>query len=695
MASNQHKQILSEYLFNPAHVALIGVSSNPKKNTARPLRFSRQHGCQVVLYPINHSQQEVMGEQAWPAVEACPTNVDHAFVMVGSDLVMAQLEACAQAGAKVVTIYSDGFGEAGADGQQRQQALVDRARELGLRIIGPNSIGLANLQTGLVMSVNAVFEAPDLIAGSVSLVSQSGSMMGSLLSRASARGLGFAKTISVGNESDVSVGEIVDALVDDDSTTVILLFLETIRDAPCLAKALDRAAAAGKPVIAYKLGRSEQGDALAQSHTGALAGNDKAVDAFLKAHAVLRVRQLETLFEIIPLAITYRRPVVPRDRPVRVAVITTTGGGAATVVDNLGLESVEAVAPPQAFIDHMRARGLNLRRVPVMDLTLAATSEQYQDLLEQLLECDWCDAVLSVVGSSAQFHPELAVKPLTRARKSGNKPLVVFLAPEAMASLQVLQQAGIAAFRTPESCAQALALFFEPLAQPPAPQGQERWPVGLPKQGTLSEYQSGQVFASVGVKLAPQMLVQSADEVTLHYPVVAKISSADILHKTEVNGVKIGLANVDELADAIVEIANNVRAAKPHAKLDGYLVQTMQLKLIELLLGYRRDPLVGPTVLLSAGGVAAELMPDVSIRLAPVTLEQAQAMIEEVTITKLVRGYRNLPRGDCHALAQTIVAFSRLACFEDPVILEAEINPLFVQADGVVAVDGLISLAKS
>lgn len=693
MPSNESSQTFSEALFTPKHVALIGVSSNPKKNTARPLKFSRHHGCKVTLYPVNHSQQAVLGEQAWPSVTACPTPVAHAFVMVGSELVMEQLEACANAGAKVVTIYSDGFGEAGAEGQKKQAALVARAKELGVRVIGPNSIGLANLQTGLVMSVNAVFEAPELIAGSVSLVSQSGSMMGSLLSRAAARGFGFAKTVSVGNESDVTVGEIVDVLVDDVCTKVILLFLETIRDAPCLARALERARSQGKPVIAYKLGQSEQGDALAQSHTGALAGNDKAVDAFLKAYGVLRVRQLETLFEIIPLVTAYQRPKLPRDHTVRVAVITTTGGGAATVVDNLGLESVVAQAPPQAFIDHMRTRGLALRPVPVMDLTLAATSEQYQDLLEQLLTCDWCDAVLSVVGSSAQFHPELAVKPLTRARHRGDKPLVVFLAPEAAGSLQLLQQADIAAFRTPESCAQALAIFFEQTGQPPAPLTDQAWPDDVPKHGRLSEFQAGQVFGSLGVQLAPQVLVQDAREVALEYPVVAKISSPDIPHKTEVDGVKVGLSNVDELTAAMAQIASSVRKFKPDAKLDGYLVQTMQPKLIELLLGFRHDPLVGPTVLLGAGGIAAELMPDISIRLAPVTLEQAWEMIEEVTVTKLVRGYRRLPQGDCDALAHTIVQFSHLACLQDPVIAEAEINPLFVQPDGVVAVDGLISLS--
>ncbi len=693
MTRSDSNATLSQALFNPSQVALIGVSSNPKKNTARPLRFSRQHHCDVTLYPVNHTQTAVLEEQAWQTVGACPGPVDHAFIMVNGQRVLEQVEACGEAGVKLLTIYSDGFGETGPEGQAKQDELVARARELGMRVVGPNSIGLANLHTGLIMSVNAVFETKEMIAGSVSLVSQSGSMMGSLLSRAAARGFGVSKTISVGNESDVTVGEIVDVLVDDEQTSVILLFLETIRDAPCLARALARASEVGKPVIAYKLGRSEQGDALAQSHTGALAGNDKAIESFLKSYGVLRVHHLETLFEIIPLALMYPRPHLPPGQPLRVAVITTTGGGAATVVDNLGLASGIAVAPPDHFINHMQSRGLTLRSAPVMDLTLAATSEQYQDLLEQLLLSDWCDAVLSVVGSSAQFHPELAVKPLTQASKPDTKPLVVFLAPEAMASLQVLQQAGMAAFRTPESCAHALAVFFEAAQQPPVRVEPIEWLKGLPKQGSLTEYQAGQLFGALGLKIAPQALIQAPQEMALTYPVVLKVSSPDVAHKTEVGGVTVGIENDKALSTAMTDMKRRVQGAKPDARLDGFLVQTMQTKLIELILGYRLDPLVGPTVLLGAGGVTAELVPDVCVRLAPVTLVQAREMIEAVTLTRLVRGYRNLPLGDCEALAQAIVDFSTLACIQDPQIVEAEINPLFVQADGVVAVDGLVILA--
>lgn len=689
-----HDGTFAQALLAPRAIALVGASGDPAKNTARPLRFMRKHGYGGRIFPINPARTEILNEPAYPGLDALPGPVDHVFIMVPGAQVAGQLEACARAGAKVVTIYSDGFGETGAQGRAAQDALVAQARRLGLRLLGPNSIGLANIHAGAIISVNAVFESDSLPAGPLSLVSQSGSMMGSLLSRAAARGFGFAKSVSVGNESDISVGEVVAALADDDETGAILLFLETLRDAPVLARALERARTAGKPVVAYKLGRSAQGDALAQSHTGAMAGNDAAVDAFLRAHGVLRVQSLETLFEIVPLALRYGRHVPPARAP-RVAVITTTGGGAATVVDNLGLRGLEAACPPDEFIARMAARGLRLRPAPIIDLTLAASGAQYQDLLEQLLESDWCDAVLSVAGSSAQFHPELAVQPLVRARKPDDKPVAAFLAPEAMASLQVLQREGIAGFRTPESCAEALALFLRrPVAPPPPDQDAAfDWPASLPAAGVLTEHEAGQVFGRLGVPMAATRLVPlDAPAHDLRYPVVLKISSRDILHKTDAGGVRVGIRDAAELRRQAAGMLADVRARAPQARLDGMLVQQMEDRLLELILGYRRDPLVGPIVVLGAGGVAAELAPDVAVRLAPVARDQAMQMIEEVRATRLVRGFRGLPRGDCEALADAIVAFSRLAHVRGACVAEAEINPLFVRQDGVIAVDGLLNL---
>lgn len=687
------KEEFAQALFSPRAIALVGASGNLQKNTARPMRFMRKHGFSGKIYPINRTQSEIMGEPAYADLADLPGPIDHAFVMVASELVIPLLEPMAKAGAKVVTIYSDGFGETGPEGMAVQNTLIARAKELGLRIIGPNSIGVADLHSGMIISVNAAFEAETLIAGELSLVSQSGSMMGSLIARANARGFGFAKSVSVGNESDVTVGEVIDALVDDPKTKVILLFLETIRDSVQLGQALERARAQNKPVIAYKIGRSEQGDSLAQSHTGALAGNDVAVDAFLRAHGVMRVRNLETLFELAPLAQKYSGKTPPHPTPARVAVITTTGGGAATVVDNLGLLGLVAVAPPASFIAHMAKRGMHIRQTSIIDLTLAATSAQYKDLLEQLMQADWCDAILSVVGSSAQFHPELAVKPLVESNKLDTKPLTVFLAPEAMTSLGLLKKAGIAAFRTPESCADALAVFFEQRGAAPQSIPAVQWPVDLPRQGLLTEYEASRVFAKLGVPVAACALVSTTQPThPISYPVVVKISSRDVPHKTEAGGVKVGIKDDASFALAAQEIQDSVKQYAPQARIDGLLVQQMQGRLLELILGYRNDALVGPTVILGAGGITAELSPDFSIRLAPVTLAQAKEMIDEVRITKLIKGFRGLPEGDCEALARAVVDFSALAACKGVHVLEAEINPLFVQENGVVAVDGLIRL---
>lgn len=688
----------SQALLDPQAVALVGASGDVSKNTARPMRFMRKHGFTGRIYPVNPSRSEILGEPAFPDLRSLPEPVDHVFIMVPGDRVPALLPDCAAAGAKVVTIYSDGFAEKDEAGRMRQEEMVRQAADLGLRLLGPNSIGMANAHSGAVLSVNAVFEAENLLRGRAALVSQSGSMMGSLLSRAAARGVGFSKSISVGNESDISVGEVVDALVDDPHTEVILLFLETIRSVDTLSAALRRAYEAGKPVVAYKLGRSPQADLLSQSHTGAIAGSDSAVDAFFAAHGVVRVVMLETLFEIIPLLQRYGRVATSAPAP-RVAVITTTGGGAATVVDSLGVRGIESAIPPDDFIEHMAARGLKIKPAPVIDLTLAATSAQYKDLLEQLLTAPWCDAVLSVVGSSAQFHPQLAVRPLVEANKPPRKPLAVFLAPDAPDSLRLLLDAGIAAFRTPEACADALASFLRRRAPKHIPAAETvtqdlAWPNDVARSGMLTEYEAGKVFAALRVDMPRTVLLRSGERShDIDYPVVAKICSRDIPHKTEAGGVRVGIRSDVELDQAIQAMTESASAYRPDADIDGVLVQSMEDKLLELIVGYRRDPAVGPSIMLGAGGISAEIIKDFSVRTAPVDETTAWEMIEEVSMTQLIRGYRGLPKGNCDALVSLIVNLSRLAMVEGVTVEEAEINPVFVSSERAVAVDGLIRLA--
>ncbi|HEX6318251.1 MAG TPA: acetate--CoA ligase family protein [Burkholderiales bacterium] len=631
---------LAQALFAPRAVALIGASGDAAKNTARPQRYLRKHGYAGRILPINPGRGEVLGEAAYPSLAAAPGEVDHAFIMVAD--VERALEDCGAKRVPVASIYSDGFADQG--NFERQLSLAKRAKALGIRLLGPNSMGVIDARGGLALTVNAVLEMERLPAGGVSIVSQSGTMLGTVLSRGAARGLGFAKLVSVGNEADLGVGELVELLAADADTRVILLFLETIRDAARLAAAARRTHAAGKAVAAYKLGRSALGESLARSHTGALAGSDAALDAYFRDCGIVRVDLLETFIEISPLLVERKPPDLRR--PGRVAVVSTTGGGAATVVDRLGLRGIELAS--------------------MHDLTMAATRESYRATLERLRESPDCDAVLAVVGSSAQFHPQLAVQPILQCARAG-KPVAAFMTPHAEASLALCAQHGVPAFRTPEACADALAAFLS--WQSPGKRPAPSLPESLPENPF-------ELFAALGVPVAPWQIAEPpAYAHNVPYPVAVKL--AGVAHKTEKAGVVLNVQDRAQL-DAAVKAFDSGKV----------LIQKMETGLAEAIVGYRDDPVVGPLVLVGAGGVLSEIYRDFAVRVAPVSPEEAAAMIAEVKGFAPLRGYRNLPRGDLAALAQAVARVSALALA--PGIAEAEINPLLVKSQGVVAVDALV-----
>jgi acyl-CoA synthetase (NDP forming) len=660
-------------LFAPRAVALVGASGDAAKNSARPMRFLRKHGYAGRIVPINASRSEVLGERAWRSLAEAPGDIDHAFIMTPGDSVERALEECGERGIPVATIFSDGFADAGPEGAARQARLIARARELGVRVLGPNSMGLVDVPGRVALTVNAVLEMGALPAGTTSFVSHSGTMLGTVLSRGAARGLGFAKLVSVGNEADLGVGELVALLAEDPGTKVILLFLETIRDGAKLAAAARKAHAAGKPVVAYKLGRSQLGAALARSHTGALAGEDAALTAYFRDCGIVRVDMIETLIEIAPLLAGRSPPDL--SRAARVAVVTTTGGGAASVVDRLGMLGIETVAPNS--------------KSPIIDLTMTATAEQYTAVLDDLLASPQCDGVLAVVGSSAQFHPQLAVEPIVRSRKNA-KPLAVFLTPHAEHSLSLLAGQGIAAFRTPEACADALAAIFRwrsPRTGAAAEPGE--WPTDLSRRGRLDEAQALALFASLGIPVAEHAIAQPPGYAhSIRYPVAAKALSAELQHKTEAGAVCLDIADRAEFDREVRAMIARVPAGR------AVMVQKMESGLAEAIVGYRDDPVVGPIALVGAGGTLAEIYRDYALRLAPVSEEEAAVMIGEVKGLATVRGYRGLPRGDVRALAQAVAALSRLALIAGRPVAEGEINPLIVKREGVVAVDGLVVMKE-
>lgn len=669
---------LARALFAPRAIALVGASGDPAKNTARPLRYLRKHGYGGKIFPVNPGRSVVFDLPCFKSVSAIQGEVDQAFIMVED--VEAALEDCGRKAVPVATVFSDGFADAGEAGLARQRRLAARARELGVRLLGPNSMGMINLTGRVPLTVNAVLEMDAPPAGGTSMVSQSGTMLGTVLSRGAARGLGFSKLLSVGNEADLGVGELVELLAADPETRSILLFLETVRDAERLAAGARAAQAAGKPVVAYKLGRSKLGERLARSHTGALAGEDAALDAYFRACGIVRVDMLETLIEIGPLLAGRHppEPGPPTDAPraPRVAVVTTTGGGAASVVDRLGTLGIETASPDADS--------------PIVDLTMGRRSAGYGKTVDALLDFPGCDAVLAVVGSSAQFHPQLAVEPILAARRTA-KPLAVFLTPQADESLALLAQAGIAAFRTPEACADALRAYFSwQVPRPAVRSALIGWPAHLPPKGKLTESESLGLFAALGVTVVPSAIAEApAFEHGIAYPVAVKVLSADIAHKSEVGGVVLGVGNAQELKEVAGKIAR--ATGWPVEQL---LVQKMESGLAEAIVGYRDDPVVGPLVMVGAGGILAELYNDVVLRLAPVTEAEAMEMVAQVKGFAALRGYRGLPQGDLRALARSVAALSRLALLAGRPVREAEANPVIVKAAGAVAVDALAVLKE-
>jgi acetate---CoA ligase (ADP-forming) len=683
---------LREALFAPRSVAIVGQSDDPTKTAGRPLKFLRQLGYAGRVYPINPRRDTVLGERAWPSLAVLPEAPDHVYIVTPTEAAVAAVEECGRLGAKVATVLADGFAESGAAGLAREAKLREVCATTGLRVVGPSSLGIVDLRTKSMMTANAAFDETELPVGRIFAASHSGSLIGSLLTRGKARGIGFAGLVSVGNEVDLSLGDICEATLDDPGIDGYMLFLETMRHADSLRRFALGAAQRGKPILAYKLGRSAAARELAVSHTGALAGEDDVADVFLRSCGIARVETFDALIEGLPLL---ARVPAARGRSKRVGVMTTTAGGATMVVDPLANRGVTIEPASAATLARLAAAGIEVHAAQLIDLTIAgAQYETMKAALDTLLSAPEFDLVLVVVGSSARAQPEKTVRPIIDSA-GASKPLVAFIAPDAPEALAALSRGGVPNFRTPEACADAIAaaLARQPpkitKAQIPRPSGGDG--------RMLDELDAGELLDRLGIACVRSIPlaadITDAPALPFGYPVAVKVLSAEIPHKTDVGGVVLGVRNSAGLMAAIRKIATQVAAQKSGIRVKYVLVQPMLSGLGEALVGYRIDRDVGPIVMVAAGGILAEIARDRSLRLAPVDLDTAREMIAEVRGLIPLSGYRGKPKGDLDALAQAIVALSRLA--DDSTVAEAEINPLIVRpaGQGVVAVDALVKLA--
>jgi acyl-CoA synthetase (NDP forming) len=690
---------LAQALFAPRSVAIVGQSDDAGKAAGRPLKFLRRIGYAGDIYPVNPRRERVLGERAWPSLSALPQVPEHAYIVTTTAAAIEAVEECGRLGVRVASVLADGFAEAGPQGVAREARLRAVCAQTGIRVVGPSSLGVVDLRSKAMLSANAAFDGAELAAGRTFVASHSGSMIGALATRGDARGVRFAALVSVGNEIDLSLGEICETTLEDPGIDSYMLFLETLRHADRLRRFAVGAAERGKPVIAYKLGRSAAARELAVTHTGALAGEDDIADVFLKSCGIARVDTLEGLIEgslLLP-----RVPMAAaRPRGTYVGVVTTTAGGATMVVDPLASRGIEIKPPSGDTLAQLAAAGIEVRPARIVDLTIAgARYESMKSALDILLAAPEFDLVVAAVGSSARSYPQATVRPLVECGGAG-KPLAVFLVPEAPEALAALSRAGLPSFHTPEACADAVAAVLA--CRPPVAAARRAGvhrssPEGPGGTGTiLDEEASGALLDRLGIARAASVALDadmaSPPVLPFPYPVAVKILSADIPHKTDVGAVVLGIADGAALLDEMHKMRARVCARMPAARCDRVLVQPMISGVGEMLVGYRVDRDVGPLVMAAAGGVLAELARDRSLRLAPVDLSEAREMIGDLRTLAALSGYRGRPQGDLDALAAAIAALSRLV--DEPSIAEAEINPLIVRpaGEGVVAVDALIRM---
>ena len=691
-------------LLRPRSIAIVGASQDPTKIGGRPLHLLRQHGYAGQIFPINPRSAEVQGLKAYSSVMDVTETPDLALIAVEAEKALEAVEQCAARGVRGVVVFSSGFAELGEAGKALQNRLRDAARRTGMRVLGPNCLGAVSIADKSIATFSIVLENGLPAAGTLGIVSQSGNLGSFTMRLASERGVGVSRFMTTGNECDVDVADGIAWLARDPATRVILCCLETCRDASRLIASLEEARNAGKPVIALKIGTSAAGQAAAASHTGALAGSDAVFDAVLARAGAVRVRSIEELINLGDAASMLLPDRLPRGS--RVALLTASGGFGILLADAAqaaGLSMPElSEATQKAILDVVPFASA---RNPV-DATAQMSSrpEMLQKILSAVVADDGCDAVLMPLPLSL-YVPRLRsvyIETLRRIREQYPDRVIVLCVRGPSDAVAELRAIGYPVVDSFDGCCATLAALTRlrvALAKPAVvsivPASERAKP--LAADALRHEFGAKRALAAAGIPVLKEYLVQDPDAATsaaleVGFPVVLKIASPDLSHKTEVGGVKVNLVSAGEVRRAFAEIWQSVTAKAPQAAIDGMLVAPMAKGIAELILGTTTDPVFGPVVMVGLGGIFAEIVQDVSVQTAPVSEALAMEMLRSLKAFAVLNGARGRPKADIAAAARAIAVLSNFAIAHAETVSEIDINPLLLmpEGQGVVALDALL-----
>ena len=700
-------------LLNPQAIAVVGASDRPGSAGRLVLENLRNLGFPGSVYAVHPRHESVLGYPCYPELGALPGPVDSVAVLLGADKVLGILEQAVHAGAKAAWVLASGFGEAGPAGQQREAELVDFCDETGLMVCGPNCIGVANLLNAV--ATYSVALSPRTHSGPVSAVVQSGAIC---LGLANAARFGFRYLISSGNEAVLDSADYIGYLAHDERTQVIVAFLEGIPQPEKFVVAAEAAASRGKPILAVKVGRSEMARRTVQAHTGSLAGSDRVVDAAFKQ---LGVRRFDTLDELVEAAQLFATCRVPDGQGV--GLLSLSGGQIGLIADlaqDMGLQFpsfsemgrgalVDILPPFSQVANPLDAWGSGDLEATYPKCVDVVSAEAGVDLLAVSR-----DTPVGVAEREVEQSLAVAGAAVEAAERSG-KPVLLFsnvCAGFDQEVEDVLRRGGVPYLQgTPETLGAIKALVEHGAFQRAREEAKERgstspatlaaWRERL-KRGPLSEVEARRLLADYGVPGPREHAAASEEEAVkaaraIGYPVVLKILSPDIQHKTEIGGVRVGLEDEGQVRTAFAEVAQAANEHHPEADVHGVLIQEMLNEdAVEVIVGVVQDADFGPVVVFGSGGILVELFKDSSLRLPPLSRREARDMINETQAARLLEGFRGKPAADVDALVDTLVRVSQLAVDLRGDMLALDINPLMVlpRGAGVCAVDALVEVAS-
>ncbi len=693
-------------MLNPRSIAVVGATPRMQYG-GRFLAAALKAKDRVRVYPVNPRYPEILGAKCYPTVTELPEAPDVVGIVVPYDQVMDTLQESHRKGAGSAIVISAGFAERGlADRRDLQGELGVFARESGMRVCGPNCLGVANVRDNIWASSSS--RGSDGLSGPVGLICQSGaSAFGPFLTRAVEEGIGLSHIISTGNEADLDFADFARYLLDDDGVRVIAGFVEGFKDARKFIEVAQLAAERGKPIVLIKIGRSDLGARAARSHTAALTGSDALYDAAFAQHGVTRVQDYDELLEVAHLLAH-----APRPAKGGLAVVSHSGGVSSLTADMCGQAGLDLPPLTQRAQDGVNGvlKGFGWAANP-SDVTGFANSESFPEIMSNLInEPEVGTLVVASSGADSQAAQVIA-------QRDASPKAVAFLwtgTRGATAGLPKLKAANIPIFYTPDKLAKGLRSLLDYHAWRDRRQ-MEGFAASIPmtpkqrslaeslanralKSGrpALSEHASKELISAWGVPVTRETPAASAEAAVaaakrMGYPVALKVDSPDILHKTEAGGIRLGLRDDAQVRAAFGEILSSASAYAPQAAINGVLVQEMVPGGVEVIIGVSYDPQLGPVLLFGAGGVMVEVYQDVALRLCPITTGEALDMISQVKGAKLLQGFRGRPKADVDALAGALVQVSHLAVHLEGKLAELDINPLMAlpQGQGVKAVDAL------